>query len=333
MKNKFLIILTAALLAAACGNNTTQQAESAKQTPSVDRAALKAVAELALGESFAEGAQSGRILVTDVATGNLLLDYGVVRQGDCLSATVTIDSLIEPASLLSTALVATILDDPAMDLDTSTMLRVWSKLYGDKIDIHDSHRIAGSDSLPLHTAFAEASNVALCELGEHYYSSSPEEMRSQLLKLFPSAKSDSITNPRDFYRLCMGYGIRISPKCLLDFYTAVANGGVNATSGQRVCSTETAATLKALLREVVEKGAVKGLASGDYAIAGKASLTTSLTMPGRSTAMFVGFFPADSPRYACLVILELEDVSSSHIRLASSAFHQISDHLMKVISQ
>ena len=298
----------------------------AQQTNAVDTVKLKHVAEQALNESFSYGATSGRVMVMDVATGHLLLDYTAEMQNSTPTAVAAKDNAIEPGSLLATALVATLLDDPTVRLDTAMPLCVTPQIYptgGNGMTVKDVHRW-DVDSLPLHTVFSVSSSVGFCELGNKYYASIPDSLGARLRHLFPSAKMNSFSDPKMLYRLCMGYGITLSPTDILTFYTALANRGVNPLSGRRVCSVQTANLMKALLREVVEKGTARSIQTNDYSIAGKTALVATHPSLPRHSAMFAGFFPSGNPRYACLVILKESDNSNR----ATKVFKMVSDHLM-----
>ena len=129
--------------------------------------------------------------------------------------------------------------------------------------------------------------------------------------------------------MAFGYGVSITPMQTLAFYNAVANNGEmvkpqfvseikewNKTIkkyekevlNQRICSPETILKLKAVLANVVKKGTASKLYSKDFSMAGKTG--TAAVNYGKAggvgkyyASSFVGYFPADEPKYSCIVVV------------------------------
>lgn len=129
-----------------------------------------------------------------------------------------------------------------------------------------------------------------------------------------------------------GYALTVTPMHILTFYNAVANGGkmmrpyfiedfekdgiVEESSGPTVvsgsiCSKSTLKAVRKALRGVVEEGTAKICNDSRYAIAGKTG-TARVAINGRyedsegyrrHQASFAGYFPADDPKYSCIVVL------------------------------
>ncbi len=128
--------------------------------------------------------------------------------------------------------------------------------------------------------------------------------------------------------MSMGYEIRMTPLQILAFYNAVANDGKmikpifleeirshgkvtkrgeTEVLNNHICSRETLVQVKQMLEGVVENGTAKNLNNTHYRIAGKTG-TAQLLSEGsysnsRHQASFVGYFPADQPRYSCIVVV------------------------------
>ncbi len=126
-----------------------------------------------------------------------------------------------------------------------------------------------------------------------------------------------------------GYEISANPMQVLTAYAAIANGGVMmkpyivkslATNDgktvkefgpkkvRRVCSAKTAKRMTELMKWVVEKGTGTAVALPSYPIAGKTG-TAYKFMNGHYSkynyvSSFVGFVPADNPRYVIYVSLD-----------------------------
>ena len=127
--------------------------------------------------------------------------------------------------------------------------------------------------------------------------------------------------------ISFGQGISVTPLALARFYAAIANGGVlmrprilSAISDERgnliyrygpevehrLFSRRTAATLRRFLRSVVLRGTGAPTAQiPGYTTAGKTGTAQVVEngdyAPGQYIASFVGFVPADHPRYLILV--------------------------------
>jgi cell division protein FtsI (penicillin-binding protein 3) len=129
--------------------------------------------------------------------------------------------------------------------------------------------------------------------------------------------------------MAMGYEVKLTPIQLLTFYNAVANHGKMVRpmfvreirrSGQMVrtfdpvvinpsiCSATTLNTMYDLLEQVVEEGTGVRLKNPLYKIAGKTG-TAKLASANEGynesaySPSFVGFFPADHPKYSCIVVI------------------------------
>ena len=129
--------------------------------------------------------------------------------------------------------------------------------------------------------------------------------------------------------MAFGYGVSVTPLQTLTFYNAVANDGKmvkpqlvseikqwdktikkynTVVLNPKVCSTETLLKLKAVLANVVKKGTGSKLYSKDFSMAGKTgTAAVNYAKNGGSekyyASSFVGYFPADQPKYSCIVVV------------------------------
>ena len=129
--------------------------------------------------------------------------------------------------------------------------------------------------------------------------------------------------------MAFGYGVSITPLQTLTFYNAVANNGEmvkpqfvseikewNRTIKKydkevlnpKVCSLETIKKLKVVLLNVVKRGTAKSLYSKDFSMAGKTGTAqVNYSKNGGAdkyyASSFVGYFPADVPKYSCIVVV------------------------------
>lgn len=131
--------------------------------------------------------------------------------------------------------------------------------------------------------------------------------------------------------MAIGYESKMSPLQLLTFYNAVANNGKMVqplfvdeirNKGQLVkkypvkviadsiCSSETIRKARKLLEEVVVSGTASHIRHAQYTIAGKTG-TAQIAQGAdgykkgnvKYQASFAGYFPADKPRYSCIVVV------------------------------
>jgi len=138
--------------------------------------------------------------------------------------------------------------------------------------------------------------------------------------------------------MAYGYAVSVTPLQTLTLYNAVANNGEmlkpqfvseikewNKTIKKfnkqiinpKICSDETIGKLKAVLQNVVKRGTGKDLYSKDFSMAGK----TGTAAAGYGTnggndkyyiSSFVGFFPADNPKYSCIVVVHKPNTSGNN---------------------
>ena len=121
-------------------------------------------------------------------------------------------------------------------------------------------------------------------------------------------KNDAITNSK-FYAAIANDGQRMKP---LFVKSIMANGIIQKNFNPEVlnpsiCSMTTIKKVKQMLEGVVEDGTAKNIKSKQYKIAGKTG-TAQLIIDGvydnqRHLASFVGYFPADNPKYAAIVMI------------------------------
>ena len=138
--------------------------------------------------------------------------------------------------------------------------------------------------------------------------------------------------------MAFGYGVSVTPLQTLAFYNAVANNGElvkpqfvsEIKDGNRtivkiekevlnpkVCSKETILKLKAVLENVVKKGTGSKLYSKEFSMAGKTGTAqVDYGKNGRSdmyyASSFVGYFPADHPKYSCIVVVHKPNTSKNN---------------------
>ncbi|MBF4494614.1 transpeptidase family protein [Flavobacterium sp. MR2016-29] len=138
--------------------------------------------------------------------------------------------------------------------------------------------------------------------------------------------------------MAFGYNVSVTPMQTLTLYNAVANNGVmvkpqfvseikewNKTIKKfdtevinpRICSPETLKKVKAVLQNVVKKGTGSKLYSKDFSMAGKTG--TAMVNYGKAgregmyyASSFAGYFPADHPKYSCIVVVHKPNTANNN---------------------
>ncbi|MCB8995014.1 MAG: transpeptidase family protein [Bacteroidales bacterium] len=132
--------------------------------------------------------------------------------------------------------------------------------------------------------------------------------------------------------MSIGYEMAVTPLQILSLYNAVANNGVMVKPrlvkevryhgslvesygpeiiNSSICSRSTLRKLQKMCLGVVERGTASNLKNDNFLIAGKTGTAqipdskTGYSQKSRITyqASFVGYFPADNPRYSCIVVV------------------------------
>lgn len=213
------------------------------------------------------------------------------------------------------------------------------KFYNEEVR---DHKPGGYGTLTLEQAFAFSSNIAAAKLADETFGKKPQRFLDYLNSfgmtkplgfqidgegvpnIPPLNEWSGITLPWMAY----GYGLEVTPLQTLTLYNAVANNGKmirpiivrsirkadrtvekfhTTTINDKICSDETLAKVKDLLESVVKYGTAKNISNAHYSIAGKTG-TAQILKNGRYVQQyytsFVGYFPADKPKYSCIVVMD-----------------------------
>jgi cell division protein FtsI (penicillin-binding protein 3) len=138
-------------------------------------------------------------------------------------------------------------------------------------------------------------------------------------------------------QMAYGYEISMTPLQILTFYNAVANDGEmvkprlikevkelnriifkfeKEVINPAICSAETVKQVQDLLKNVVEKkhGTGHGMYSRNFSMAGKTGTAQKDYVSKdpdvlKYVSSFAGYFPADDPKYSCIVVIHEPDKS------------------------
>ncbi|TXD51010.1 MULTISPECIES: penicillin-binding protein [unclassified Polaribacter] len=162
-----------------------------------------------------------------------------------------------------------------------------------------------------------------------------------------------------------GYGISVTPMQTLMFYNAVANNGVmvkprfvkelrrqdktekifeTEVVNPRIASQETINKIRKVMENVVIRGTADNIYSSNFSMAGKTG-TAKKYIPRHKNnkgeiisgqysnehyvASFAGFFPADTPKYSCIVVVHDPDKKKGYYgaTVAAPIFKEIAQKI------
>lgn len=126
--------------------------------------------------------------------------------------------------------------------------------------------------------------------------------------------------------MAWGYGVKVTPLQLLTFYNAIANNGImvkprfikelrnegevekvfeSEVLNDKIASKEVIDKLQHILKNVVVRGTAEKLYSPSFSMAGKTGTCQTEYWTGNTKyiSSFVGFFPAENPKYSCIVVV------------------------------
>ncbi len=157
--------------------------------------------------------------------------------------------------------------------------------------------------------------------------------------------------PIDFATAAFGQGISLTPLMLLNGFAAIANNGVRMephvvskielVNGEQIAikskilgtpiSQATAKAMTEILVNAVSNGEAKWAKPKGYRIAGKTG-TAQIPIaghydPNKTIASFIGFAPADNPKFAMLVIVDRPITSIYGSETAAPIFFEIAKDL------
>jgi len=152
--------------------------------------------------------------------------------------------------------------------------------------------------------------------------------------------------------MSIGYETQVPPISTLTFYNAIANNGrmmqprfvkkvvkdgevimdfPPVVLREHIAKDKTIKTMQTILEQVVSKGLGKKAGSPSFKVAGKTGTAQIWTASGKSASYllsFAGFFPAEAPRYSCIVCIQKSGLPASGGGMSGVVFHHISEGIM-----
>lgn len=274
-----------------------------------------------------------------------------------------VTDVYEPGSTFKSFTFASLIEHNAVtDLNEviGTENGVYSPVRG--ITIRDNHKHA---SLSVQDVLAQSSNIGTIKLVSRL---SNEQFYDDIRKLgfgnktnimLPSETNGLLKPPSSWSQLSKssisyGYEIGVSAVQLIAAYAALINGGIyyepkvvkaitdesgndvvrfDAKPIRTVFSPATSAVMKRLLVRAVETGTGKKARIEGVAVGGKTGTSRRLHEGSytrdKYNASFVGFFPAEMPKYLILVAVEVDsDASYTGGEVAAPIFKEIATKIL-----
>ncbi|WP_370087527.1 penicillin-binding protein [Ekhidna sp.] len=206
------------------------------------------------------------------------------------------------------------------------------------------HTPEGFGKLTVQEVFEKSSNIGVAKLISHHFGNNPEKYINYLKRMnlhqpldfqmvgegkpYIKDPSDSTWSGVSLPWMSHGYELKMTPLQMLTLYNAVANNGKmvkpmivkgvmkadrmverfeTEVINERIASKETLRKVKLMMEGVVERGTAKNINHSHYKIAGKTG-TAKKVKNGRYVreyyTSFAGYFPAEAPRYSCIVVID-----------------------------
>ncbi|MFK7951305.1 MAG: penicillin-binding protein [Ekhidna sp.] len=248
----------------------------------------------------------------------------------------------EPGSTFKLASMIALLEETDIQLSDSIDTGNGSLEFYDRT-MRD-HKPGGFGKLTVQEIFEKSSNVGVAKLVSHFFDSNPDKfidyMKGMNLhqpldfqmagegKPYIKDPSDSTWSGVSLPWMSHGYELRMTPLQMLTLYNAVANDGKMVKPmivksvlkadkevedfdteiiNKKICSPKTLQQLQIMMEGVVERGTAKNINYSHYKIAGKTG-TAKKAKNGRYVkeyyTSFAGYFPAEAPRYSCIVVID-----------------------------
>ncbi len=310
-------------------------------------------------------ADHGTAVVMETATGEIkaISNLGRTSEGKYYERlNYAVGEHFEPGSTFKLMSIIAALEDDKVDMNTvvDTENGVLS-FYGAKV--RDSKK-GGYGKISLNEVFKLSSNTGIVKIINEAYKEDPKKFSNRLYNMGLNNKlglsilgesSPKIPHPNDkdwsglsLPWMVYGYGVLLSPLQILTFYNAVANNGEmvkpifrkkNTLISNKIilnpsiCSKSTLDNVKLMLENVVNEdgGTGSNIKSDIYKIAGKTGTgqVDYTTDNVQYISSFVGYFPADKPKYSCIVVIHKPNKSKGYYgsTVAAPVFKKIADKI------
>jgi len=254
-----------------------------------------------------------------------------------------IGAAYEPGSTFKLASLLVALEDEKVDTAQIVDTKNGAFKFYDRIMKDSNYHRGGHGKISIGKAFEVSSNIGIARTIEDHYKDDPQRFVDRLARLGVSDKLDfellgeaapSIKNTNDqtwslvsLPWMAFGYELKMTALQILALYNAVANNGElvkprlveRVQRGEKIleakeieilkpsiCSEATINILQDLLVGAVKDGTASNIYSKKYSCAGKtgtAKIASEGSYGSEYRASFAGYFPAEDPKYSCVVVV------------------------------
>ncbi|MDH5608489.1 MAG: transpeptidase family protein [Cyclobacteriaceae bacterium] len=248
----------------------------------------------------------------------------------------------EPGSTFKLASMIALLEDTNLNLDDTIDTGNGELNFFE--EVMRDHKPGGYGVLTLKEVFENSSNIGIAKLVTRHFNKDPQRFIDYLYdmglsqpigfqmvgegKPYIKTPADSSWSGTSLPWMSHGYELKMTPLQTLTLYNAVANNGKmiqpiivksirkadkvveefkTKTLNSAICSKSTLKKMQIMLEGVVEQGTAKNINNTKYKVAGKTG-TAKTVINGKYTnqyyTSFAGYFPAEQPRYSCIVVID-----------------------------
>jgi len=249
--------------------------------------------------------------------------------------------MVEPGSTFKIVVTSAAVEEKVATPDTKIYCENGAYAYAGHI-LHDAHPMG---LLTLHQVLAHSSNIGAAKLAiqlgkDRFYQYIRRYGFGETTGISLPGEIPGLVNPPyrwsdlDITRVPMGQSVAVTPLQMATAMSAVANGGLlmkpmiiseiddadgrpvvaySPTQVRRVVSADTSRKIVAALKDVVSKeGTAKDAAVPGFTVGGKTGTAQKIDprggyLEGRYVVSFVGFMPADDPKFTLLVVIDDPD--------------------------
>ncbi len=225
-------------------------------------------------------------------------------------------------------------------------------------DTHPFEKLSASEII------AHSSNIGMAKLSDRidedtFYRYLRDYGFGNLTSIdLPGETSGLLKKPKYYSKvskkfISFGYEIGVTPLQLITAYCALVNGGnllqpyivksISNSNGEiiesfsknkirRVISEKTSKRVIEMMEEVVESGSGVAAKLTNIQVAGKTGTAQRLINKEYSStsynSSFVGFFPAENPKYISLIVVKSPEVGRYGGKVAAPIFHEIASRII-----
>ena len=280
-----------------------------------------------------------------------------------------IGAAYEPGSTFKLASLLVALEDGVVDTSQVIDTKNGAFKFYDRTMKDSNYHRGGHGKISVGKAFKVSSNIGIARTIVNHYKDDPQRFIDRLARIGVSDKLDFeligeaepwIKNTNDstwsgvsLPWMAFGYEIKMSALQILALYNAVANDGelvkprvvdkvkraekvIESNDVEilnpSICSDKTIEILQNLLIGAVKEGTAQNIYSEKYSSAGKTG-TAKIAIEGsygsEYRASFAGYFPAENPKYSCMVVVSKpkKEIGFYGNIVAAPVFKELRDNL------